>query len=354
MALDSSRFPRVLVADDALFLAHVAPPEHPERGERLLAVRAGLERALGSLGPGFAFAPLSANDATEEQLARAHHPAYVEQLGHLAGRSGYLDADTYVSPGSVAAARRAAGAAVALVDALHAGAAPTGIALPRPPGHHALADRAMGFCLLNNIAVAAAHARAQGRERVLVLDWDVHHGNGTEAIFYADPSVLFVSLHQHPNYPGTGAATDFGEGQGRGRNVNLPLPPGATDAVYAAAFERVVLPIIEQFAPDFALVSCGFDAHARDQLAQMELSAQAYANMTTSVLGVLGQGCPLGLVLEGGYDLDALTDSAEAVAKALFGASALPAPVSPSLIPVGHDAALRNVEQKQSRFWRLP
>ena len=354
MVPDSGRFPRVVVADDALFLTHVAPPEHPERGERLLAVRAGLERALVSLGPGHAYVPLSPSDASNEQLVRVHDPTYVERLGHLAGRSGYLDSDTYLSPGSVAAARRAAGAAVALVESLHAGEARTGIALPRPPGHHALADRAMGFCLLNNIAVAAAHARALGRQRVLVLDWDVHHGNGTEAIFYDDPSVLFVSLHQHPNYPGTGAAADFGGGQGRGRNVNLPLPPGATDAVYAAAFERVVLPIIEQFAPDFALVSCGFDAHARDQLAQMQLSTHAYADMTTSLMGVLGERCPLGLVLEGGYDLGALTDSGEAVAKALFGASAQPASVSASLIPAGQDAALRNVEQKQAQFWRLP
>jgi acetoin utilization deacetylase AcuC-like enzyme len=331
---------------------HVAPPEHPERGERLLAVRAGLKRALSALGPGYAYAALTPVDASDEQLARAHDPAYIERLGHLAGRSGYLDSDTYVSPGSVSAARRAAGAAVGLVDALHAGEAQAGFALPRPPGHHALADRAMGFCLLNNIAVAAAHARARGRERVLVLDWDVHHGNGTEAIFYDDPSVLFVSLHQYPNYPGTGAVSDLGGGDGRGRNVNLPLPPGATDAVYAAAFERVVLPIIQQFAPDFALVSCGFDGHARDPLAQMELSAAAYESMTNGLMAVLPKGCPLGMVLEGGYDLTALAESSEAVAKALFGASSLPSPAEPTL-PREQDAALRYIAETQAPFWRL-
>jgi acetoin utilization deacetylase AcuC-like enzyme len=333
---------------------HVAPPEHPERGERLLAVRAGLERALSGLGPGHEYRSLSSTDATDEQLARVHDPAYIERLGHLAGRSGYLDSDTYLSPGSVAAARRAAGAAVALVDALHAGEAHAGIALPRPPGHHALADRAMGFCLLNNIAIAAAHARARGHERVLVLDWDVHHGNGTEAIFYDDPSVLFVSLHQYPNYPGTGAVSDLGSGDGRGRTVNLPLPPGATDAVYAAAFERVVLPVIEQFAPDFTLVSCGFDAHAHDPLAQMELSAKAYADMTTSLMKVLGERCPLGLVLEGGYDLGALTDSSEAVARALFGPSSLPRLKPSGVLPREQDAMLRQIEQTQAPFWRLP
>jgi acetoin utilization deacetylase AcuC-like enzyme len=350
---------RVVICDDELFLEHVAPPEHPERGERLLAVRAGLGRALAAastVGPCASYTQLQLADASDEQLARAHDPAYVESLGHLAGRSGYLDSDTYLSAGSIAAARRAAGAAVALTEALHHGRARFGFALPRPPGHHALADRAMGFCLLNNVAVAAAHARALGRERVLILDWDVHHGNGTESIFYADPNVLFASLHQYPNYPGTGAAEDVGEGHGRGRNINLPLPPGATDSVYAAAFERVVLPIIEQFAPDYALVSCGFDAHARDPLAQMELSAEGFGAMTTSLIGALPASCPLGLVLEGGYDLEALADSSEAVASALLAAAAasasVAAPVGGRVISDAHAAALHHIAEIQLPFWR--
>lgn len=349
----------VVVADDALFLEHVAPPEHPERGERLLAVRAGLERARAAAGAGMA--ALQVGDATEEQLARVHDPAYVEALGQMAGRSGYLDSDTYISPGSVSAARRGAGAAVSLVDALHQGRSRFGFALPRPPGHHALADRAMGFCMLNNVAIAAAHARALGRERVLVLDWDVHHGNGTEAMFYDDPSVLFVSLHQHPAYPGSGSATDLGRGDGRGRNVNVPLPPGAADATYAAAFQRVVLPIVEQFAPDFAIVSCGFDAHARDPLAQMQLSGRAFGTMTTALLSTLLEPCPLGLVLEGGYDLEGLSESSEAVAAALFShASAEPRRLEatePSgggaAISREHAAALAHVQQTLLPFWRL-
>jgi len=354
--LGSVRPSGVVLADDALFLEHVAPPEHPECGERLLAVRAGLERA--SAAAGVDFTPLHFGDASDEQLVRVHEPAYIESLGHLAGRSGYLDSDTYVSPGSVAAARRAAGGAVSLVDALHQGNARLGFALPRPPGHHALADRAMGFCIINNVAVAAAHARALGRERVLVLDWDVHHGNGTEAIFYDDPNVLFVSLHQYPNYPGTGSATDLGQGDGRGRSVNLPLPPGATDAVYAAAFERIVLPIVEQFAPDFALVSCGFDAHERDPLAQMQLSAHAYGAMTTSLLGTLAEPCPLGLVLEGGYDLQALSESAQAVASALFAhAGRAPAPLGTrgvgGPLPKEQSEALTEIQRTQAAFWHL-
>lgn len=353
----SAPFSAVALVDDELFLQHVAPPEHPERGPRLIAVREGLERAgQAALGgrDGEAYLRIAAPDATDDQLARVHAPAYVEQLGHLAGRAGHLDADTYVSPGSIAAARRASGAAVALVDTLLAGKARRGIAVPRPPGHHALRDQAMGFCLLNNVAVAAAHARASGRRRVLVLDWDVHHGNGTEAMFYDDPSVLFVSLHQYPNYPGTGAASDVGSGEGRGRSVNVPLPAGGTDEVYRSAFRRIVLPIVEQFAPDFALVSCGFDAHERDPLAEMRLTANAYSRMTHELLQTLAPDCPLGVVLEGGYDLIALAESSEAVATALLDASPAPAPPAPSA-PIPSDAgeALAAVEQSLRPFWRL-
>lgn len=343
----------VLLLDDELFLEHVAPPEHPERGERLISVRAGLGRAVAELGADYSYNRLPFGDATDEQLARVHAPAHIEHLGHLAGRSGYLDSDTYISPRSVPAARRAAGSTVALVDALHAGIARSGLALPRPPGHHALADRAMGFCLLNNVAVAAAHARAKGYERVLVLDWDVHHGNGTEAIFYEDPSVTFISLHQYPNYPGTGAHTDVGQGDGRGRTVNVPLPPGGADAVYAAAFERVVLPIVEQVKPDFTLVSCGFDAHVLDPLAQMQLSSAAYGRMTQSLLQTIPRDCPLGVVLEGGYDLQALTESSAAVARALFGAVSDLAPVGTDL-PADAAEVLRNVHHAQRPYWSLP
>jgi acetoin utilization deacetylase AcuC-like enzyme len=214
----------------------------------------------------------------------------------------------------------------------------------------------MGFCLLNNVAVAAAHARASGYERVLVLDWDVHHGNGTEAIFYDNPNVLFVSLHQHPNYPGTGAASDLGSGEGRGRNVNVPLPPGGDDSVYQAAFQRIVLPLIEQFAPDFALVSCGFDAHARDPLAEMELSAAGYAAMTRGLIHTLPTACPLGVVLEGGYDLQALEESSRAVALELLGASPQPlaGPNGAALTVPSHAAqALDEVQRALAPFWRL-
>jgi acetoin utilization deacetylase AcuC-like enzyme len=349
--------PTALIADDDVFLEHVAPPDHPERGERLIAVRAGLEHAATAFaaeGHEREYTMLPVSDASDDQLARVHTAEHIERLGHLAGSAGYLDSDTYLSPRSVAAARRAAGAAAALVDALDAGRARVGFALPRPPGHHALADRAMGFCLFNNVAVAAAQARAKGRERVLVLDWDVHHGNGTEAIFYDDPSVLFISLHQYPNYPGTGASADVGARDGVGRNVNVPLPPGGADALYGAAFERVVLPIIEQFAPDFALVSCGFDAHARDPLADMSLSSSAYGAMTHSLMERLPATCPLGLVLEGGYDLQALRESSYAVARAVLGAPPpVPLAAPDRALPREASEVLAQVAQQQARFWRL-
>jgi acetoin utilization deacetylase AcuC-like enzyme len=343
-------FRPVIIADDDLFLQHVAPEEHPERAARLIAVREGLSRAARALGTTYTKIPFG--DADETQLGRVHDHAYIESLGHLAGRSGFLDSDTYLSPGSVAAALRAAGSAVGLVRALAAGQARVGLALPRPPGHHALADRAMGFCLLNNVAVAAAQARSQGYERVLVLDWDVHHGNGTEAMFYDDPSVLFVSLHQFPNYPGTGALTDVGRGEGRGATVNLPLPMGGSDSAYAAAFERVVLPVVEQFAPTFALVSCGFDAHERDPLAEMRLSSAGFGAMARSLLERLPGACPMGVVLEGGYDLEALAESSEAVGRALFGDPHQPlieqsAPASEQL------DALAAIDRAQRPYWKL-
>ncbi len=351
MALESfNSFRPVIIADDDLFLEHVGPEEHPERAARLIAVRQGLSVAARSLGT--SYTKIEFGDADETQLGRVHDHAYIESLGHLAGRSGFLDADTFLSPHSVAAARRAAGSAVGLVRALAAGQARVGFALPRPPGHHALADRAMGFCLLNNVAVAAAQARSQGYERVLVLDWDVHHGNGTEAMFYDDPSVLFVSLHQFPNYPGTGALGDVGRGEGRGATVNLPLPVGGNDSTYAAAFERVVLPIVEQFGPTFTLVSCGFDAHERDPLAEMRLSSAAFGAMARSLLERLPEACPLGVVLEGGYDLTALTESSDSVARALFGAPP-EAPGERVAAASEQLEALSAIDRAQRPFWKL-
>ena len=245
---------KLAVVDDPLFFAHEADGLHPERPERLKAARAAVADSTLA-GDQRVLTP---RDASDEELERVHDAVHVQDLGRVAGKRGYLDPDTFYGPASVAAARRAAGGAVAVTDALLGGEAELGLALLRPPGHHARPNRAMGFCLLNNVAIAAAHARAQGAGRVAILDWDVHHGNGTQEMFYADPNVLYVSLHQWPFYPGTGSVDEVGKGEGRGATVNVPLSAGATDAVYDAAMQRIVAPVLRQFDPKLLLISAGF------------------------------------------------------------------------------------------------
>jgi acetoin utilization deacetylase AcuC-like enzyme len=236
----------------------------------------------------------------------------------MAGRKGQLDPDTYVAPGSYAAALRAAGGALGLVDSLQAGA-DFGFALSRPPGHHALAETSMGFCIFNNAALAAAHARSLGIERVMIVDWDVHHGNGTEALFYDRADVLFLSLHQSPHYPGTGAVSDFGRAAGAGYTVNLPLGARANDEVYLSAFERIVVPIARQYEPQLTIVSAGYDAHFNDPLAQMAVSDEGFGAMTRALRRVLPRGGRgnLMFLLEGGYDLDGLEGGVRQTVQAL-------------------------------------
>lgn len=321
------RMTTLALVDDGLFDAHESQDgPHPENPARLGAVRAALD------GMALTRRDLAPRDATSEELLRVHAESHLAKLGALDGEATWVDPDTFVSPRSVKAARRAAGGAIALVDALIDGAAEGsasgaseavdyGFAILRPPGHHARRDRMHGFCLLNNVAAAAAHALSRGKERVLVLDWDVHHGDGTEDIFRHDPRVCFVSLHQAGIFPGTGLANVRGEGDGHGYNVNVPLPPRSGDADYAEAFARVVLPIVRTFEPDLVLVSAGFDAHANDPLASMEVSDRGFGAMATGLLDALpDRGCGrVGLVLEGGYDRAALTGSVGAVLAALGG-----------------------------------
>ena len=226
---------------------------------------------------------LEPRDATDEELGRVHGAPTWRRSASQTGSTGYFDADTFYGPKSVAAARRAAGGALALVDALIGSEARFGAALLRPPGPPRAPDTAMGFCLLNNVAVAAAHARASGKERVAIVDWDVHHGNGTQEMFYADPSVLYVSLHQFPFYPGTGAAHEVGAGEGRGNTVNVPLSAGATDRGVRRGFRPLDRPILSEFDPDLVLISAGFDAHRRDPLASMALTERAYDAMARRI-----------------------------------------------------------------------
>ncbi len=259
--------------------------------------------------------------ATDAEIEAVHHPRYRARLARLAGEYATLDPDTAVSPGSWEAATLAAGAAVGAVEAVMEGRAGNAFALVRPPGHHARPGEAMGFCLLNNAAVAAEAARRAGAARVMIVDWDVHHGNGTQEIFAARDDVLYMSVHQYPFYPGTGAAEETGVGAGKGATVNCPLPAGQDDADYGAVFHDLFLPVGRAFKPELIIVSAGFDAHARDPLAEMNVTERGFAAMT-SLLAQLAAGVcggKLVLLLEGGYDLAALASSVRASLEVLAG-----------------------------------
>jgi acetoin utilization deacetylase AcuC-like enzyme len=290
---------------------------HPERPGRIDA----LKRGLGEAGIFERHRAVEPHQATVEDLALVHAPPLIELVERIAeSGGGWLDPDTVVSPASCDIAKLAAGGAIRAVEtALEGG---TAFALVRPPGHHAEPGRAMGFCLFNNVAVAVERARhLHGVERVAILDWDVHHGNGTQAAFWTDPDVLFVSLHQYPFYPGTGAASERGGGAGEGATVNIPLGAGSGDAEYAQAFEEVVVPAIRIFGPELLVVSAGFDAHWDDPLAMMQVTTGGFRRMARLAGELAGELCEgrLALVLEGGYNLQSLSDSVVAVIDELTG-----------------------------------
>lgn len=302
---------------DDLFLKHDTGPNHPESFQRLIAIREKLEsRSYYSN-----FQQLTPRPATIKEIELVHGREYIHSVDNLCNRNGgFLNSDTVVSADSYAAALLAAGVGLAAADALLAGQLKRALLLVRPPGHHGLQNQAMGFCLFNNVAVCARHLRQNNVNRVAILDWDVHHGNGTEAIFYDDPHVLFISLHQYPHYPGTGAAEDTGVGPGAGFTLNLPMAAGVGDAEYRQAFEKQILPQLEAFAPEILLLSAGFDAHHKDPLGGINLNTKMYEWMTRQVVEFSEKNCKYGLIsfLEGGYDLEALSDSVETHAAVLL------------------------------------
>lgn len=305
---------RPLILRHDASLHHDTGP-HPERIARMEAIERELE-ARGWLG----YEVRDSSPAGPRLIDAVHAAGHREAIAAAcAAGGGALDADTIVSAGSYDAALHAAGGAAEAVDVLLSGSAPVAASLHRPPGHHADANRAMGFCLFNSVAVAARHARdAHGLDRVLILDWDVHHGNGTNDIFHADPGVLFVSIHQAPLYPGSGPATDRGSGDGTGFTVNLPVPPGSGDDVYRALVDHVVVPAARAYAPQLVLISAGFDAHAADPLAGCTVTEAGFAGMAASVRRLAAElEVPVGLVLEGGYDLQALASSLAATLEVL-------------------------------------
>ncbi len=285
------------------FADHETPPGHPERPDRAEVLDAVAnrwrERGVEVVAP---------REASHEQLARVHSEDYLRAILDTRGQARQLDPDTYTSPESQQVALLAAGAVVDAVERVMSAPHHAAFALVRPPGHHAERGRAMGFCIYNNIAVGAAHARSQGVKRIAIVDYDVHHGNGTQHMFETDPNVLYVSTHQYPYYPGTGAAEEVGRAAGEGFTVNLPLEAGAVAEDYHAVFSEVVCPVLRQFEPDLLMVSAGFDAHENDPLGGMRLTADVFGAMTMELRKVAEEFCRghLVAVTEGGYDLEAL------------------------------------------------
>ena len=337
------------IFSSARFSDHLTPPGHPERVERnevMQVIAAEFRQGGGSVRD-----PRPTN---HEELARVHDDSYITLLRETAGRAIALDPDTFTSPDTYEVACLAAGAAVTAVDhVLDAGAGTRALALVRPPGHHAERDRAMGFCFFNNIAVAAAHARARGLSRVAIVDYDVHHGNGTQWSFYSDPSVLFVSSHQYPYYPGTGAASEVGSEAGAGFTVNLPLAAGATDADYERVYDVVAWPILRTFKPQLILISAGFDAYKDDPLAGMRLEAECFGRLTARLVAIADECCDGRIVAltEGGYHLKGIADSLRSVIAAFEGARAGTVPRQTDA-PRG-DAAIAAVKPHLVKYWPL-
>lgn len=303
----------LLLGTDPVFAEHDPGPGHPERIARLRAVHEGVVRSrLGD-----AIARLDTRDATRAELERVHDPATLHRIEHaVQAGGGSLDVDTVVSPGSWRAAVRAAGTGIAAVEALERGEGTAAFLALRPPGHHATSKRAMGFCLVNNVAVVAAALVERG-ERVCIIDYDAHHGNGTQEIFYDDDRVLYVSLHEFPLYPGTGRLDERGRGDAVGSTCNIPLPAGTTGDVYLLAFDEVVEPLVERFAPSWVLASVGFDAHRADPLTGLALSAGDFGLIARRLARIAPRSGRLIAFLEGGYDLDAIADSVAATLPAL-------------------------------------
>jgi acetoin utilization deacetylase AcuC-like enzyme len=341
----------VILIHSERFVEHQTPPGHPERPERAEVFDGVAERWRARGGE-----VVAPREATREQLARVHDDDYLRTIASTAGRAVKLDPDTYTSPESHEVGLLAAGAAIDAVERVMSGSHHASVALVRPPGHHAERDQAMGFCLYNSVAVAAAHARASGAAKVAIVDYDVHHGNGTQHIFEADPHVLYISTHQYPYYPGTGAADEIGHGAGAGFTVNLPLAAGAVSEDFEVAFSDVVLPVLRQFEPDLVMISAGFDAHADDPLGGLRLTTDVFGAMTMALRGI-AEECCLGRIVavtEGGYDLVALAECSNLVIETLAAGVSEPAWPSSGIPSTRGRIAVEQVRPSLRPYWSLP
>ncbi len=337
---------------DPVYLGHDTGA-HPENAYRLSKLEARLQAGPGSL----ADMQLAPREATLDELNLVHPPDHVEHIRRFSeSGGGYIWLDTVAASDTFQTALLAAGGVLAAADAVVEGRVDSAFALVRPPGHHAEPAQAMGFCFFNNVAVTARYLQQRhGVGRVLIVDWDVHHGNGTEACFADDDSVLYMSLHQSPLYPGTGPAGQVGSGRGAGFTVNVPLPAGCGDSVYLAAFSRLLIPIARQFEPDMVLVSAGMDAHRLDPMSNMMVSSGGFGALTHAVRHMAAGSAQdrLALCLEGGYHPGALESSLELIMEALAAPSPAELPGGCDSLPDPAQRALTATARAQSAYWRL-
>jgi acetoin utilization deacetylase AcuC-like enzyme len=339
---------KTAVVEDKRFLDHRGPAGHPERPERISAVGAAVDARSEALTR---FAPRA---ATPDEILRVHSREHFDQIAQASRRApAQVDPDTYISARSFEVALLAAGGTAELALRVARGELDSGLAAVRPPGHHAESDRAMGFCLFNNVAVAArALQKEESVDRIMILDWDVHHGNGTQHIFESDPSVLYASTHQFPFYPGTGAVGETGVGRGEGFTFNVPLPAGCGDREYVGVMERLIAPAARSFRPEVILVSCGFDAHRDDPLAAMNVTREGYRDMSAIARALADDLCGgrISFVLEGGYAVSGLEDGANAVLDVIAGEDS---PELPESAPVSTGKVLDSIVEQVARAHRL-
>ncbi len=352
---------KLILIRDRSFQDHLTPQIHPESPKRL----AGIDKVLTESGELDKLTQSAPRLASEDEIALVHNASHVEALlaktetAKSTNKIVPIDNDTFISAGSYDIARLAAGAGLVAVDSLDKSDTTSAFVAVRPPGHHALAQKAMGFCLFNNIAIAARHAeKAKGLQRILIIDWDVHHGNGTQDLFYKDPGICFVSFHQYPCWPpGSGWYTDDGEGEGKGYNINIPLPAGTGDRGYLEAWDTILAPIAMEYKPQLILVSAGYDAHQADPLADQRLSTAGFANLSLR-LDDLATKCQakVACFLEGGYNVDALSHSVLATIQVLNGDPVLDASATGELTgdknPAAVDERVSELKTHFAKYWK--